>query len=630
MFDGIGNIDFSLVAAFQKGITPDPTISCREWADTYRFLPSTSARPGKFSSEFTPYVQEIMERLSVYDTAQKVIVKKSSQTGLTETGNNWLGYVIDMAPAPFLYVMPTDMMMKETSKKRIATMIASTPALNAKISVGRSRDQSNTLLYKEFPNGFVKMVGANSPNGLSSDAVRFVYMDETDRYPASVDGEGSAEGLAETRTITFGSRKKIFLTSTPTRKGESFIDQRFETTGQRYYHVPCPFCGEYQRLVIEQIRYEAGNYKTAKYECEHCKELIEERFKARMLKQGKWVAKYPEREDGLTYGYFINALYSPSSWYPWSQLIRERDESENDIPKKIVFTNTKLGEAYEEENGEKLDWEGLFEKAIEYEPNKPFTTVAFLTAGVDVQADRLEIEIVGWMKGKISQSVDYRVIIGDTSQSEVWAELGKILGQTWIREDNAIMPLRLMAIDTGYNTEKVYDFAQKHGVSRVIPVKGKDNLSVYYSAPQSIDIAKAGKKIGKIKVWGVGVSLLKSELYGLLKKRINAETGEVPEGYCYFPKREPSYFRGLTAEELVSVVSKKGSMKYEWHKKYKRNEPLDCRNYARAAAAMIGLDRWSNDRWDRERDMYEINVPEEIKPTIQKSSTPKKKSNFWK
>lgn len=631
MIEGLGGVDFLLVAGFQAGIKPDPIITPREWADTYRILPDSSARPGKFSSDFTPYVQEPMDRLSVHDPAQKIIVKKSSQVGFTEVGNNWLGYVIDVAPAGMLYVMPTDTMMKDTSKNRIEKMIESTPAITDKISAKRSKDSSNTLLFKEFRGGFVKMVGANSPVGLASTAVRYVYMDEVDRYPLSVGGEGSAEGLAETRTITFGARKKILLTSTPTRKGLSAIDARFETTGQRFYHVPCPYCGEFQVLDIDQIVYEPGVYSDVKYKCSCCEELIDERFKNRMLKQGKWIAKYPEREDGITYGYFINALYSPSSWFPWSQLVKERDEAENDIPKKIVFANTKLGQAYEvEEKGDKPDWENIYDRAEDYEQGVPFASVAFITAGVDVQADRLEIEIVGWIKDKTSQSIEYIQLIGDTSQAEVWQDLSKILTKTWVRQgDNAIIPLRLMGLDTGYNTTKAYEFAQKHGTSRVIPMKGMAKLSMYFSAPKAVDILKAGQKIGKVKVWGIGVSILKTDVYGSLKLRVDPETGVVPDGYCYFPKREPSYFRGITAEEVIQVTNKKGYPEYVWYKKYKRNEPLDCRVYARAAAAIAGMDRWDAARWNRESNMHDI--MQDIKEKLPAAKKKKKDrgSNFW-
>ncbi|SHN45913.1 Phage terminase large subunit (GpA) [Chitinophaga sp. CF418] len=149
-----------------------------------------------------------------------------------------------------------------------------------------------------------------------------------------------------------------------------------------------------------------------------------------------------------------------------------------------------------------------------------------------------------------------------------------------------------------------------------------------FSAPQITDIVKGGQKVGKVKVWGVGVSLIKTEIYGCLKKRVDPDTGAIPDGYCHFPKREPSYFRGLTAEEVVLVTNKKGFEEYQWQKKYKRNEPLDCRVYARAAAAVVGMDRWSNERWDRERGMeYPIAVPKAKQTTKKKNNN--NTSSFW-
>jgi phage terminase large subunit GpA-like protein len=619
--------DIALIGGYLAGLRPDPRITVREWADTYRRLPETSARPGKFDTSVTPYLREVMERLSVHDPAQKIVVKKSSQVGFTECGNNWLGYVIDVAPSGFLYVMPTDSMMKDTSKNRIQKMIESTPSLTDKIQPARSRDKGNTLLYKEFGGGFVKMVGANSPVGLSSTAVRYVYMDEIDRYPLSVGGEGSALALAETRTITFGARKKLFLTSTPTLKGISAIDNAFEATGQRFYHVPCPFCGHFQQLVIEQLRYKPGDYSHVVYECEGCKQNIDERFKQRMLNAGKWVARFPEREHtGTIYGYFINSLYSPNGWFTWADLVQERDESLNDVPKKIAFTNTKLGECYDAVAGDKPDWEALHERAEQYTPNQPFASVIIITAGVDVQADRLEVEIVGWMEGKGSQSIDYRVIEGDTSQPGVWLELGNLFAETWVREDSQVLPLRLMGLDTGYNTEKAYEFTQAHGVTKVIPLKGRDKQETFVSAPRAVDIVKAGKKIGRVKVWNAGVSLIKSEVYGLLKLKIDKETGNVPAGYCHFPDRAPSYFRGLTAEELVLSKDSRGFDVFTWIKKYKRNEPLDCRVYARAAAYVVGIDRWDAEKWRLERYANQIET-ETQEPN--NSHNTKKRNSFW-
>jgi len=627
------NINLSLISGYLDGLRPDPILTVTEWANTKRILQDTAALPGLYNSKINPYGEEIMNRLSVTDTAQKIYVKKSSQTGLTEIGNNWLGYSIDNAPSPFLYVMPTDAMMKDTSKSRIEKMIQSTPSLSEKVAVGKARDKGNTLMYKEFKGGFVKMVGANSPVGLASTAVRNVYMDEIDRYPMSVGGEGSAEGLAETRTLTFGSRKKILLTSTPTRKGTSAIDAGFENTGQRYYHVPCPFCGEFQILKIDQLRYgeAAKKYSDVKYECEHCNKLIDERFKYRMNLEGKWVAKYPDREDGIVYGYFINALYSYTGFYRWGQLLKERDECLNDIPKKIVFTNTKLGEAYEEDVGDKPDWEALFDRynnqSLVYEANKPFASVAFITAGVDIQGDRIEVQITGWMKGKVSQLLDYRVLDGSPKEQEVWTELAKIVDEVWVREDGMELPLRLMAIDSsdGNTMPFVYAFAKKYPISKVIAIKGNAKLDSIFSPPKTVEYSKSGKKIGKQKIYHIGVSYCKSELYGRLKNQIDKETGVIPDGYCHFLPMDAWFYKSLTAEEIKQATNKRGYVEYIWVKKFERNEVLDTYVYARAAASIVGMDRWKPDQWDRETSKYNPPVKENELPKPKKV----KRKSVW-
>lgn len=621
------HISLMPIGGFLRGITPDPMLTVSEWADEYRLLPQVSAEPGKFRMSKTPYMKEIIDRLSVHDPAQEVIFKKCAQIGATESGNNWLGYMIGIAPASMLYVMPTDMMMKDTSKNRIQKMIDDTPSIRAKIKPAKAKDSNNTIQFKEFEGGFFKGVGANSPVGLASTAVRNVYLDEIDRYPLSVGGEGSAIDLAKTRTSTYGARRKMFLTSTPTLEGTSAIDLAFKKTGQRHYHVSCPMCGTMQQLKFDNLRYDKGNIKSAdfavQYECDHCHDLIPERYKPKMLASGQWIPEFPENENGLVYGYHLNALYSPYGWYSWVDMVKDYEEAQNDIPKLITFTNTKLGEVYNDK-GDKPDWEMLYSKREHYTRNTPFTSVAFLTAGVDVQADRLEIEIVGWIKGKRSQSVDYRLLFGDTSQVDVWKGLDAILNEPFISEDNRILYIDKMAIDTGYNTSHVYTFCRRHSSSRVVPIKGQANQMIMISHPKLVDTNQKGKSIGSMKVFNIAVSLIKSELYGWLKMLPNTDgSNTYPDGYCHFPEYDEAHFKSLTAEEMQQVINKKGETVYEWVVKYKRNERLDCRVYARAAAAIRGMDRFDSKYWDELMASAEVISREAKKPAK------KRNSDFW-
>jgi phage terminase large subunit GpA-like protein len=612
--------DKELLKGLLDGLRPIERLLVSEWADRYRYLsPTASAEPGLWRTARTPYLKEILDRLSDFDPCQEIVVMKGAQLGFTEAGNNWLGYLIDIAPCPILAVMPTDETVKRNSKIRIAPMIEATPNLRDKIAPSRSRDADNTTYTKAFPGGVLVMTGANSAVGLRSMPVKALFLDEVDGYVADLDGEGSPIELAKARTRTFAKRK-IFIVSTPTVEGGSAIDQEFQKTDRRYYFVPCPLCGAYQTLTFDRLVWEKGKPETVRYHCIHCEEAFEERHKSALLARGEWRATCAENVSPRKYGYHINSLYSPLGWYSWSDVVREYEDTERDPTKKKTFVNTVLGETFKEE-GDAPEWEHIYNKRIGYALNKPTKEVAFLTAGVDVQKDRLEIEIVGWCKGKRSYSIDYRVIMGDTSAKPVWDELSKVITEQWEREDGAMLPLRMMCVDTGYNTQHVYNFCRRFDPTRVVAIKGKDNLGVMYQNPKMVDTTQAGKKIGRVRVWQIDVSMIKSELYGFLRLQ-KLEDGTAPEGYCYFPQYDQNYFKGITAEHLEFTIVR-GFKKYQWVKKFERNEPLDCRVYARAAAAISGMDRFGDAQWDAMSGGYQRKAVEP-KPVRKK-----KDSGFW-
>lgn len=618
-----------LIIGFIEGLKPEPRLTVSQWADTYRYLDSkAAAEPGLYRTKRTPYLKEIMDNLSATNPIRKVVFMKAAQIGATELGNNWIGYIIDNAPGPILAVQPTDEMVKRNSKMRIAPMIEASPRLKEKIKPSRAKDSGNTITQKEFPGGVLVMTGANSAVGLRSMPARFIMLDETDGYPMDVDGEGSPIALAEKRASTFSNRK-ILEISTPTIDGQSIISADFAATDQRYFYVPCPFCGAEQILQFKNLRWEAGKYDNVVYECEHCNEPIQERFKTEMLANGRWVATMPENKNPFNVGYHLSALYSPFGWKSWAEIAEEWETSQNDDNKLKTFYNTVLGETWKEKT-DAPEWETMYQRAEDYPYNKPFKEVVFITIGADVQADRIELEIVGWMKGRKSQSLDFRVLLGETTKDEVWGQLDKVINEVFEREDGVYLPVRLTCVDSGYNSAKVYSWAKKHGFSKVIPIKGSESLDTFFSPPRAVDTTKHGKKIGKQKVWHVGVSYIKSETYGFFRQSIDPETNIVPDGYCYFPKRDPNYFRGITAEVLQLERTKRGYIKYVWVKKYARNEPLDCRVYARAATAILGMDRWNDARWEREGQVIAEPI-KETKPAtkIKKPKPIKAKKSYW-
>lgn len=617
---------FDLIKGFIDGLRPEPRLTVSEWAERNIKLDSkSSAEPGEYRVSRTPYVKEPMDALSVMSSVMKIIFMKGAQLGLTQMGNCFIGYVIDIAPGPMLMVMPTDETVKRNSKMKITPMIEASEALRKKIKPARAKDSGNTINQKDFPGGALVMTGANSPAGLRSMSIKYLILDEVDGYPLDAGGEGSPIELAEKRTATFSNRK-ILEISTPTVQGSSVIEADFLTTDQRYYFVPCPDCGCEQILIFGQLKWENRKYEETYYECEHCAFHIREHHKTRMFAHGRWVATVPENANARTVGYHLSSLYSPDGWTSWAAIAEQWDKAQGDDNKLKTFVNTVLGETWKEKT-DAPEWEVLYNRAEDYKYNRPFKEVGVITAGADVQKDRIEIEIVGWMPGMRSQQLDYRVILGDTTEPEVWRELDKIVNETWEREDGAIIPLRLLSVDSGYNTSFVYDWSKKHTFSRVIPIKGSESLEAFFSPPRAVDTTKHGKKVGKQKVWHVGSSFIKSQVYGFLRLSIDIETGVVPDGYCYLPKRDAHYFKGLTSEVLQITKTPRGYLKYVWVKKYDRNEPLDCRVYARAAAAVVGIDRWNSDRWDRE-SQFEIKQPV-VKTIGAKPKLKKPKSNFW-
>lgn len=609
--------------SFNAGLRPDPMLLVSEWSDEFRVLSKTaSSEPGRWRTDRTPYLKEIMDCLSPYSNYEKVVFMKGAQIGGTECGNNWIGYVIDKAPGPMLVVQPTVEMGKRWSKGRLAPLIEDSPILRDKVKDPRSRDSGNTVQSKEFPGGVIVVTGANSAVGLRSMPVRYLFLDEVDAYPGDVDGEGDPVSLAIQRTSTF-TRRKILLVSTPTIQGLSRIEQEFELSDQRYFHVPCPFCGHYQKLIWANVKWNNDPTK-AYYECENCHKHIQNHHKTEMLEKGKWIAENPTSRVA---GFHLSSLYSPVGWFSWRQAVQNFLNAKDNEQLLKVWVNTTLGETWVDK-GEAPDWERLFERREDYKIGIVPQGGLVLTAGVDVQKDRIECEIVAWGSDKQSWSVDYKVIDSDPAKPEAWRELDKFLYNEFESADSIYRRISMMAIDAGYATQEVYNWVRSKPSTQVMAIKGSAKAIVPLGNPTKIDINQKGTKIKRgVKLWPVGVSILKSELYNTLKLQRSEDeflTGNLyPAGYAHFPMYNPEYFKQLTAEQLVTRIHK-GYPKTEWQKMRDRNEALDCRIYARAAAIALGVDRWSESKWSTLRPQNQIETTQRL-PYQQKTNSIEKK-----
>lgn len=547
---------------------PRPLTTVSQWADRHRVLSSKgSGEPGRWRTDRTPYLREIMDALSVTSPVQRVVLMFGAQLGKTEVGLNWIGYVMDHAPAPMLVVTPTLEVRKRWVRQRLDPMLSETPVLRGIVDARSKRDAGNSEDMKDFPGGMLVLGGANSPASLASMPIRFVLCDEVDRFPWEVGQEGDPLGLIDERTKTF-PRRKVCLVSTPTVKGLSRIEREYDASDQREYHVPCPHCGEYQVL---RWRHDDGNYglihskATGRvfYACRHNGCEIDEHHKPAMLAAGRWIARYPERK---VRGYHLNGLYSPLGLgFTWAELWRDWQAAHGDTSNLKRFINTTLGEVWEEE-GESADGLALITRLEDYPDTPPWNII---TAGVDVQKDRLEATIVGWGEDEESWHIDHIILDGDTALPDVWDDLHDALSDAGVH---------YAAIDSGYNTSMVYAFVETR--RWCVAIKGVTGLG----RPLIEDERKRRQRLRHRRRKGVspepvGVDQGKSIVYARLKQTVPGP------GYIHF-KRDPAfddeYFAQLAAEKLVTKV-KGGRPFQEWVQTRPRNEALDCAVYALAA-----------------------------------------------
>lgn len=518
----------------------------------------------------------------------------SAQVGKTEILNNVVGFYIAQDPSPILVVQPTLDMAQTWSKDRLAPMLRDTPALQGLVKDARARDSGNTTLHKLFPGGHITACGANSPSSLASRPIRVVLCDEVDRYPVSAGSEGDPVSLARKRSATFWNRK-IAMFSTPTNKGNSRIETAFEESDKRSFYLSCSHCGHEQTLKWGNVRWDEGKPESAHYVCEDCGAVWDDADRIRAIRAGKWVAEEPGKRVA---GFRLSGLYSP--WTPLESAVRDFLEAKKQPATLRVFVNTFLGEVWEEQ-GESVDDYQVAERREEFGETLE-KSILLLTAGVDVQDDRLEVEIVGWGKDEESWSLDYRTLYGDPSSPAVWQDLDNILGQQFEREDGKILTIRSVCIDSGgHHTNSVYTYVRPREGKRIFAIKGVGGTG------KPIVGRPSTNNIGKIRLFPVGVDTAKELLFSRLR------ITEPGPGYCHFPmSRTDEYFRQLTAEKQVTRYHK-GFARREFVKTRPRNEALDVRVYAMGALAILNLNLTAlHNRTFMQRE----NPPEPDKPQL--------------
>lgn len=579
--------------AFSEGLRPEPELTVSEWAEANRILvQSSSAEPGRWRNDRTPYLVEIMDSLSPWSGVEKISVMKGAQGGFTEAGNNWIGAIIDRFPGPTLYVQPTVETVKRYSQIRLSPMIEACPRIKSKVSEGKSRTSANTIFLKEFPGGALILGGANSAVALRSMPIRFLFMDEVDAYPLDVDGEGDPIALAEKRTTTFRNRK-IFKISTPTLVGLSHIEKAYLQGDQRQWWVPCPFCEcpFVMRWKFEGdespggLVWEWGQHHTVAYRCPYCTKLIPEFHKTRMNNGGQWIPLKGEGGDPKIRSYHWPSLYSPYGWpgSSWPELVKKWEQGHKDPTQVKVFLNAELGLPYEDQTTRRADPTTLLGRCEPVLPSWPDGAikvpdeVAVITFGADVQANRIEYELVGWGRGEESWQLGRGSIVGDTATFAPFKDLDNVIIGKFRNQSGVALCIHASCVDANFNTQTVTTWAGPKFNRKVWAVRGQSGRgNVWPRLP--------GKsKYNNTPLFSLGVDAAKEAIVS----RLNIM--EPGPGYSHFPVTcDENYFEQLTSEVCVTLYDKTPPYN-TWKKKSAgaRNEALDCRVYA--YAGLCGL-----------------------------------------
>jgi phage terminase large subunit GpA-like protein len=583
-----------------------------QWAEQNRFLPSgVSNYPGKINHAIAPHMVEIQDCFHPDSGIKLVTVMKSTQSLATTTIENVIGWAIKNKLHNILYIISSKNIAKMRSSAAIDVLIDYSGLADyvKPISTRMKRKTADNTFYKEFAGGRrLMMTSYNSIADAKSFSWDFIIFDEIEEAPYELKGQGDPEKIFEMRGTT-ARHLKMAKISTPTNT-QGRIHTNFLNGDQRYFFCRCPHCGELQILKIMAAGRDYGLFAQSEtidrveqiipdsihYVCQFCKDKIYEYQKQDMLTGGKWIPQ--ARPVNPEYrSYHISNLMSPIMFFTWQNVMQQFCETDwgQKITKFKNFVIDILGEPWESRS-EKKDWLELKSRAENYPLQAIPQGALVITAGIDVQKNRLELQAVAWGPGMSAWTIDYQQFFGDTynRQDPCWRNCENYLKTKRYKFRNIDLPITMTAIDSGYNPKAeeqeasiraehvVYDFVA-HNHTRMIAVRGNPDLKDMVIKEERV------KRVSPLKTrYDVAVNELKDEIF----VKIDLPEGD---GALHFPVSLPDeFFKGFLSEVFAEVEPGK----WGWRKTYDRNEPLDTWIYARAAAERLNLPTWTERVWN--------------------------------
>jgi phage terminase large subunit GpA-like protein len=553
-----------LGSRIRAAFTPPPKLKLSEWLESHIHLPAgSSAVPGPL--RLWPWQRQIADAISD-PLLERVTLVKAARVGFTTLLTGAIGSFVANDPAPILVLLPTEADARDYMVSDIEPIFSASPALAKALAADRGPEADrDTLTSKRFPGGSLKIVAAKSPRNLRRHTTRILLIDEADAMEPSA--EGDPISLGEMRTLTFANRK-IIIGSTPIFEDTSAVIRGYGESDRRVYEVPCPECGGYTEIMWQHIVWPEGEPSAAAFQCPHCNEIIPERHKPAMVAAGLWRATKPEVECHA--GFRLNSLVSLLVNARWGTLAKEFLSAKSDPARLQSFTNTILGQGWSTPS--MINEDALAARAEAFDLNAIPPEVLIVTAGADVQDDRVEISVVGWTRESVACVLGHFTVWGSFQDDSTWLELDELLRTRWRHPHGGQLKIDAACVDAGDGDhfDKVLNFCFPRMGRRVFASKG------LFGARPAFQMAK-GKRIGD-KLALIGVDGIKNVIFDRLQRG---------RGIRFSKSLEPVYYEQLASERrVVRYVRGQPTRRFERIGK-SRNEALDCLTYAFAARTPV-------------------------------------------
>lgn len=602
-----------------------------EWADENFYLSSESSyQEGRW--ETLPFQVAILNSMG-NDEIRTVNVIKSARVGYSKMLLAASAYQVEHKRRNILLLLPTDSAAQGFMKAHVETMIRDVPRIRVLAPWYGVKHRDNTLDTKRFSHSKqLWCLGGAAAKNYREKSVDTIIYDELAAFDPDVEKEGSPTFLGDKR-IEGSTFPKSIRGSTPKTKGECQIEAAADESPHFFrLHIPCPHCRKEQDLKWGGkdcdfgLKWDPCKPGAPWYVCEHTGCVVQQHEMQEQHQKGRWICDKTEiwTRDGFDYydaagepvptpdsvTWHIWTIYSPFT--TWGRIVLDFYKAKSDINRLKTFTNTTLGETWEDDQGEKVDWELLHARREVY-PEVPLLGLT-LQGGMDTQDDRYEGRVYAFGVGEECWLIDRWILTGDPASEELRRKVGLKLQQQYTRADGVQMKVDRWCWDSGgHYTDEVYAESRKHGVMWVIPIFGAN----VYGKP----IANFPRKRNRARVYAteVGTDNAKELIYSRLKNQPDAARREEPQpGVIHFPANDDicdeEELKQLTAEtKRLKIVQ--GRRVYRWDAGGRRNEALDCLVYALAAL------RISQQRFGLDIDALAAAKPVEAE-VIDKTPTP--------